>query len=106
MPIIFYDHLFSKSEVTDLINSLDEAENQKNKLHQLTDDIIYQGIILMLLSKLSESKHNVFLEMVHERPYDMEIIIFLREHTHPEIEREITEEAQKLLGAITKDMLI
>lgn len=106
MPIIFYDHLVSKSEVVDLINSLEEAENYKNKLHQLVDDIIYQGIVLMLLNKLHENKHQIFLEMVHERPYDTEIILFLREHTHAKIEDDITEEANKLLGAIIKDMLI
>jgi hypothetical protein len=106
MPIIFYDHLISKSEVVNLIASLEEAENQKNKLLQLVDDIVYQGIILMILNKLSESKHSIFLEMVNERPYDIEILLFLREHAHPEIETHISEEGQKLLGMIIKDMLI
>jgi len=105
MAILFYDHLFNKQEVLDLINSLDEAENQRAKLHQLVDDIILQGIIIMLLNKLKESKHQIFLEMVHERPYDTEIILFLREHTHPEIEEDIKAEGQKLLGTILKDML-
>ncbi len=105
MAIIFYDHLFSKQQVQDIINALEEAENQKNKLHQLIDDILYQGLILMLLNKLSESKHSIFLEMVHERPYDTEIILFLRQHTHPAIEDDIKQEAEKLLGTIIKDML-
>lgn len=105
MAIIFYDHLFSKQQVIDLINEVEEAENLRAKLHQVVDDILYQGIIIMLLNKLSEKKHHVFLEMVHERPYDTEIILFLREHAHPNIEDDIKAEAEKLLVTILKDML-
>lgn len=106
MPILFYDHLIPKTEVQNLINQLEEAENLKNKLHQLVDDVIYQGIIHMLLQKLDEKKHQTFLEMVHERPYDTEIIVYLREHIHSNIEEEISHEGQKLLGVILKDMLL
>lgn len=105
MPIIFYDHLISKVEVKNLIETLEEAENQRNKLHQLVDDILLQGILVMLLEKLHTAKHRLFMEMVHERPYDTEIILFLREHTHPDIEDDIRKEGEKLLGAILKDML-
>ena len=105
MPIIFYDHLISKTEIQVLIDELEEAENLRHKLHQLVDDVIYQGIIHLLLQKLDEKKHQIFLEMVHERPYDTEIILFLREHTHPDIEDDIKREGEKLLGAILKDML-
>ena len=105
MAIIFYDHLFSKTEVADLINQIEEAENLRGRLHQLVDDILYQGIINMILEKLNEKKHQPFLEMVSERPYDTEIIMFLRQHAHPNIEDDIKAEAEKLLGSILKDML-
>ena len=105
MAILFYDHLFSKDEVTSLINELEAAENLRGRMHQLVDDILYQGIVHMLLTKLSQNKHQVFLSMLHERPYDTEIILFLREHVHPEVEDHIREEANKLLGSIIKDML-
>ena len=105
MAIIFYDHLFSKSEVVDLINQIEDAENLRGRLHQLVDDILYQGIINLILAKLHEKKHNTFLEMVSERPYDTEIIMYLREHAHSNIEDDIRAEAEKLLGSILKDML-
>lgn len=105
MAIIFYDHLFSKAEVVDLINQVEEAENLRGRLHQLVDDILYQGIVNMILTRLSDKKHDLFLEMLHERPYDTEIILFLREHVHPDIETDIKTEAEKLLGSILKDML-
>lgn len=105
MAIIFYDHLFSKQEVADLINQIQEAENLRGRLHQLVDDILYQGIIDLILTKLDQKKHNLFLEMLHERPYDTEIILFLRQHAHSNIEDDIKQEAEKLLGDIIKDML-
>lgn len=105
MPIIFYDHLFSKTEITDLIDQVEEAENIRGRLHQLVDDILYQGITQMILTKLNEKKHAIFLEMLHDRPYDTEILIFLREHTNQQIESEIKAEAEKLVGSILKDML-
>ncbi len=105
MPIIFYDHLFSKQQVQELINKVEEAENLRHKLHQLVDDILYQGIVSMILSKLEDHKHQPFLDLLHERPYDSEIIIYLREHAHPDIEDHIKIEAEKLLGNIVKDML-
>lgn len=105
MAIIYYDHLFSKSQIKEILDQLQDAENYKNKLHQLVDDIIFQGITVMLLKQLAETKHKIFLEMVHERPYDPEIIIFLREHTHSKIEEDIKKEAEKLLGMVMKDMV-
>ena len=105
MPILFYDHLISKTEVKILIEELEEAENLRHKLHQLVDDVIYQGIIHLLLQKLDQKKHQKILEIVHARPYDTEIIIFLREHIHPDIEDDIRKEGKNLLGAILKDML-
>jgi len=105
MAIIFYDHLFSKQQVQDLINEVEEAENLRGRLHQLVDDILYQGIINLILAKLDQKKHDLFLEMLHERPYDTEIIIFLRQHAHPNIEDDIKQEAEKLLCDIIKDML-
>lgn len=105
MAIIFYDHLFSKQDISDLINQIEEADSIRGKLHQLVDDILYQSILSLILSKLDQKKHDIFLEMVHDRPYDTEILIYLREHAHPNIEDEIKALADKLLGDITKDML-
>ena len=105
MSILFYDHLFSKQQIQDIVDQVEESENLKSRLHQLVDDIVYQGLVAMILGKLKESKHEIFLEMLHDRPYDTEIILFLREHAHDQIEDDIRQEAEKLLGTILKDML-
>lgn len=106
MPFIFYDHLVFKSEIIDFIESTEEPENQKGKARQLVDDIIHQGVMEFILEKLHPKKHQTFLSQVEDRPYDPEIINYLKEHVSPEIEAEITSHVEKLIEDIKKDLLI
>ena len=104
MSIIFYDHLVSKSEIHNCINCLEEEENQKGKALQLIDDIIFQGIISLILEKLELHHHHTFLTIVHERPYDPEIISYLKLHAGTNIEDDIRLEAEKLVKMILQDL--
>lgn len=104
MAILFFDHLVSKSEIHDHFECLEEAENQKGKALQLIDDIIFQGIISMILEKLEETHHHTFLSTVHDRPYDPEILSYLKDHIGDNIEDEIRSEADKLVQMILKDL--
>lgn len=104
MAILFYDHLISKSEVIEIVGSLDEEENQKGKALQLIDDIIFQSIIAHILEQLSPKQHDLFLTQVHERPYDPEIISFLRDHIGPDIEEEIRQAGNKVVKKIISDI--
>lgn len=106
MPIIFYDHLVVKSDVTQFIDSLDEPDNHKGKAKQLVDDIIHQGIIEFILERLDEKKHRTFLQIMDERPYDPEIISYLKQHISPEIEANISARVSKLIEEIKEDLLI
>ena len=106
MPFIFYDHLVYKSDIVDFIDSLEEPDNQKGKAKQLVDDIIHQGIIEFILDRLHPSKHQTFLSQVEDRPYDPEIISYLKQHISPEIEAEISSHVEKLLKDVKKDLLI
>ncbi|EKD52959.1 MAG: hypothetical protein ACD_61C00188G0002 [uncultured bacterium] len=104
MAILFYDHLIAKTEIEEILAGIEEAENQKGKALQLIDDIIFQGIINMILERLEDPHHHTFLAIVHERPYDPEIISYLKEHTGPDIEDEIRKEADKLVKMIIRDL--
>jgi len=104
MAILFYDHLITKSEIESLINTGEEADNQKGKALQLIDDIIFQGIVSFLLEKLEPHHHRTFLTHVHERPYDPEIIAYLRDHVGPNIEEDLRAEADKLVKMILQDL--
>lgn len=103
MSILFYDHLITKAVIEDHLKDIAE-ENQKGKALQLIDDIIFQGIVTMLLEKLEEKHHHVFLSTVHERPYDPEILSYLKNHIGPDVEEEIRKEADKLVEMIIKDL--
>ena len=104
MAILFYDHLIIKSEIEEAISASPEAENQKGKALQLIDDIIFQGIVSFLLEKLELHHHRTFLTHVHERPYDPEIIAYLRDHVGPNIEEDLRAEADKLIKMILQDL--
>jgi hypothetical protein len=104
MAILFYDHLITKNEIIVLISETKEADNQKGRALQLIDDIIYQGIMNLILEKLESGHHNTFLTHVHERPYDPEILSYLKDHISPSIEEEIRLEGSKLIEQIIKDL--
>lgn len=104
MAILFYDHLITKSEIEDLVRATEEEENQKGKALQLIDDIIFQGIVAFILENLESHHHHTFLTHIHERPYDPEILDFLRDHVGPGIEDDIRSEADRLVKMILRDL--
>ncbi len=104
MAPLFFDHLVIKTEIIELINQKPEPENQKGKALQLIDDIIYQGIIDHILEKLDTKHHETFLTQVHERPYDPELISYLKEHIGPDIEEDLRLAANKMVKQILKDL--
>jgi len=106
MAPLFFDHLVIKTEIIELINKKQEPENQKGKALQLIDDILYQGIICHILEKLNPQHHDTFLCQVHERPYDPEVIAYLKKHVGPDIEEDIRKAANKMVKQILKDLSV
>lgn len=104
MAPLFFDHLVIKTEIIELINGRQEQENQKGKALQLVDDILYQGIVDHILEKLHPEHHDTFLTEIHERPYDPELIEYLKKHIGPDIEDEIRRAANKMVKQILKDL--
>lgn len=104
MSILFYDHLVDKNQIIIFIEKLDEPENYKSRMKHLVDDIIHQGLIKFILDKLHPTHHVTFLTRVKSAPYDPEIIYYLKDHVSPDIEEELTKEADKLISIIMKDL--
>lgn len=104
MAPLFFDHLVIKTEIIELVNKKSEPENQKGKALQLIDDILYEGIIEHILEKLNPKHHNTFLNQVNERPYDPELITYLKGNIGPDIEEEIRTAANKIVKQIIKDL--
>jgi hypothetical protein len=104
MAPLFFDHLVIKTEIIELINQRSSPENQKGKALQLIDDILYQGIIDHILEKLQPEHHGTFLTQVQERPYDPELLAYLKKHVGPDIEDDIRKAANKIVKQIIKDL--
>jgi hypothetical protein len=104
MAPLFFDHLVIRTQIVELINSRPEPENNKGKALQLIDDILYQGIIDHILEKLNPQHHDTFLCQVNERPYDPELIAYLKEYIGPDIEDDIRSAANKMVKKILKDL--
>jgi hypothetical protein len=104
MAPLFFDHLVIKTQIFELINQKPDPENQKGKALQLVDDIIYEGIIGHILEKLDTKHHQTFLSEVNDRPYDPELIAYLKKHIGPDIEDEIRKAGDKIVKDILKDL--
>ena len=104
MAPLFFDHLVIKTQIIELINNKAEPENQKGRALQLIDDILYQGIINHILEKLDPHHHETFLTQVHDRPYDPEVIAYLKKHIGPDIEEDIRTAANKIVKQILQDL--
>ena len=104
MAILFYDHLIIKTEILSIISGSEAEENQKGKVLQLVDDIYFQSITKYILSSLDEKHHKTFLIKVHEKPYDPDIIVYLRDHLGDDVEDQIKKEAERITQKILKDL--
>ena len=104
MSILFYDHLVNKTEVLLFIEKLNQPENHKGKMKQLVDDIIHQGLVEYILQKLHPHQHHTFLSRLEAAPYDPELLNYLKDHISPDIEKELKDQAEKLIADIKKDL--
>jgi len=104
MSIIFYDHLVNKNDILMQIEKMNQPENHKGKMRQLVDDIIHQGLVEYILQKLHPHQHNTFLSRLETAPYDPELINYLKDHASVDIEKELQDEANKLIEQIKEDL--
>jgi hypothetical protein len=104
MPILFYDHLINKNEIHYHIDTLHSNKEHQLKLKEIIDEVIHQEIISFIISKLKRFHHQLFLDKFHTAPYDPDILIFLKENIHPEVEEEITSHFQTITIRIKKDL--
>lgn len=104
MPILFYDHLVTKDDIHRLIEASESPDNIKAKVKILVEDCIHHHVLSFTLENLPESKHQTFLTMFTDRPYDPEILIFLEEHIGPDFESELSGSIAKLVEEIKKDL--
>lgn len=104
--ILFYDHLVNKTDINIYIDKLEAPDNHKGRLRQLVDDILHQGLVEYILQKLHPHQHSRFLDHLHTTPYDPELISYLKDHLGPDAEKQLKDEAIRLVALIKKDLKI
>lgn len=104
MPIIFYDHLINKQQILIIVDQSESQDNYKNKIKLLVDDILHQGIVEFILSKLKSKHHQTFLHQLHQAPYNPEILDYLKEKIANDIEEQIQARADQLIQKIRQDL--
>ena len=104
MSIIFYDHLVNKQPILIIIDQSEGQANHKSKTKHLVDDILHQGIVEFILSKLRSKHHQTFLDQLHHAPYNPEILDYLKEKIAHDIEEQIQTKADQLIKKIRADL--
>lgn len=103
---LFYDHLIDKKDLEVLIQKGAKSKKEKEKLLKTLDEIIHNAVLDVIFVHLDERHHADFLAMIHEAPHSEEIFIYLRQKAHPEIEKKIKGEIEKLKVEIIRDLAL
>ena len=101
---LFYDHLIERTTLHKRIDKEAKIEEEKKKLLQTLDEMIHHAVLDVILVHLDEKNHEEFLTMLHKTPHSEELLVYIKEKGHPEIERKIKEEIERLTKSIFKEL--
>lgn len=103
---LFYDHLIEKSDLLEIIEKQAKTKKGKERLLILLDEILHSAVLDVILIHLDEKHHEEFLAMVHEAPHSEEILVYLKQKAHPEIEEKIKKEIERLKEGIIRGVAL
>lgn len=97
MSRVFYDHIIVLEELEEEINKIAPSHDAKFKLWQMIDEITHFRVLHRTLKLLPKNHHRKFLMMLHQAPYEPEIMYFLMEKTEGQIEKSLKQEKESIL---------
>lgn len=97
---LFYDHLIDRGRLTSLIKHQAKTKNEEKQMLKMLDELLHSTVLDVILFHLDEKHHEEFLTMLHQTPHSEEVLIYLKQKGHPEIERKIKKEVKKLTEKI------
>lgn len=103
---LFYDHLINRSTLLALIDREAKTKKERESLLRSLDELLHHAVLDVIFYHLDEKHHEEFLLMLHETPQSQELLIYLREKAHPQIEEKMREEVEKLSKKILGDLTI
>ena len=104
MSKIFYDHLIVFERLEVHINSTVSNHEEKHELWEIIDKLVHNRVISKILEILPNRHHDEFAELLHNRPYDKNIIDYLDEASNKNIEEHIRKEIEELEKEIIQDL--
>ncbi len=104
MSKIFYDHLIVFEELEGVVKKTAKSSEEKEELWKLVDDIVHQRIFALILDNLSKEHHEEFLDEFHARPYDRELLSYLKGKSERDIVKLIQDELDKLEKEILREL--
>ena len=104
MAKLFYDHLIIIEEVIILLDQKKTDVKEKEKLLAIIDDTLNHRILNIILTHLRKHHHEEFLKKIAHHPYDSGIMLFLKEKTTVDIEKEIMKTANNVKRSVIKEI--
>lgn len=104
MSTFFYDHIVIREEIEYVLNSyrLDSAE--KDELIEIIDSTLSHHVLNVILSLLPKDKHIEFMSGFRDNPSSDTHLEYLKNHAHPEIEKEIKNQIRKVKSDIISEI--
>lgn len=102
MSMLFFDHLVKINKLDKKIKKIVGSNEELQEIWLYVEEIIHHKVLGCCLEHLPNDHHKQFLNMLHDHPYDKEIIKYLKIKTGKDIEKIIKLEVSKL----TKELLL
>lgn len=99
----FYAHLIEIETITVALDEMDLTDEQRHHLAGLVDSTIHQTVLDIILSKLSDTDKEVFLQRLRKNPEDKELMTFVNTKVEG-IEKEIREAVKRLKEELHEDI--
>jgi len=101
MTKLFFDGLAILEDVEKEIKKVAQTTEEKEELWGLVDEMIHHKMLGNILDKLPEKKHEEFMIKFHERPFDVDLMGYLKK----EIGENVEEILKTEIGSFSMELL-
>lgn len=101
MTKLFFDGLEAFENLEKEIKKIAGSAEEKSELWHLVDDLVHFKMLDSILEKLPQESHEEFMTKYHERPFDNEIVGYLKGKIGENIEEILKSE----LGQYSMELL-
>ena len=104
MSKVFYDHLILIPEVLSELDKYVSDPEEKTELIDLINQSLHHHTLDIILTHLSQDKHEQFLTRLKATPHDPSLLAFLKKEIKSDIESTIKVQAQLIKKEILAEI--